>query len=167
MSLPGFRPNATLPRLLATSLKGAEAMRTRPTSTLILRLVFAVLFGVMSVVPVPLRALALSAAGQHTPDVTGPNLAHAAGHHGHGAAGHHHGDHLAAVATAGDEPSAPQPVDGTIPCHSAPCCLAVTQLFPSAPETILLLLGQLTVPPAQIIVAVTPDPVVPPPRLQA
>ncbi len=45
--------------------------------------------------------------------------------------------------------------------------MAVTQCLPSVPATVLLLLGRLVVPPAQIIVAVTPDPVVPPPRLQA
>jgi hypothetical protein len=141
-------------------------MWTRPNSTL-MRLVFAVLFGVMSVVPVPMRALSLTATVHHAAAVTAPDAAHAAGHHGHGATGHHHGDHLAAVPPAGDEQSAPQPVDGAVSCHSAPCCLAVTPSLPSVPATVLLLLGRLVVPPAQIIVAVTPDPVVPPPRLQA
>jgi len=142
-------------------------MRPRPTSTLILRLVFAVLFGIMSVVPVPLRALAPSVAVQHANAIAAPDAAPAAGHHGHGATGHHHGGHLATTPPGGDEPIAPQPLDGAIPCHSAPCCLAVTHPAPHAPTTILLLLGRLAVPPAQIMVAVTLDPVVPPPRLQA
>lgn len=139
-------------------------MRTSPTSTLILRLVCAVLFGVMSVVPVPLQAFAPAASLQHMHAGAVADAVHAAGHHGHAG----HGGHVAAIAPdTGDEPGAPQPPDGVIPCHSAACCLAVTQPAPRAPATVLLLLGRLAVPPAQIIVAVTPDPVVPPPRLQA
>jgi hypothetical protein len=148
-------------------------MRTDPTSAIILRLVFAILFGVMSMLPVPLRALAHPAPIPHVQAATAPDAARqhaahgAARHHGPGVAGHHHGGHLAAVTPADDEPGAPQPGDGALPCQSAPCCMAVTQPVPSAPATVLLLLGQLSVPPAQIIVAVTPDPAVPPPRLPA
>jgi hypothetical protein len=148
-------------------------MRTPPNSTLILRLVFAVLFGLASVVPVPLRALGHSDAVQHAHAIAAPAAASAAGHHEDDATGHHHGSqhhhgsHLAAVPPAGDPPIAPDPANGAVSCHAAPCCLAVTQPAPSAPATILLLVGRLTVPPARVIVAVTPDPAVPPPRLQA
>jgi hypothetical protein len=148
-------------------------MRTGPPLTILLRFMFAVLFGVMSVLPVPLRALAHSGAIPDTHAATAPDATHrhaahgSAGHHGHGTTGHHHDDHPAAVPADDDEPGAAQPADCTLLCHSAPCCMAVTQPAPSAPATVLLLLGQLAVPPAQIIVAVTPDPVVPPPRLPA
>jgi hypothetical protein len=148
-------------------------MRTGPPLTIPLRFVFAVLFGIMSVLPMPLRALAHSGAIPDTHAATAPDATHrhaahgSAGHHGHGTTGHHHGYHIAVVPAADDEPSVPQPADGALLCHSAPCCMAVTQLAPSAPATVLLLLGQLAVPPAQIIVAVMPDPVVPPPRLPA
>lgn len=135
-----------------------------------MRLVFAVLFGVMSVLPVPLRALGLPISVPHAHAATVPDSGHSLAahrrHHGNGAAGHHHGDHLGVPTSAG-EPATLQPTDSGIPCHSAPCCMAVTQPAPSAPATVLLLLGQLAFPPAQTIVAVTPDPAVPPPRLQA
>jgi hypothetical protein len=135
--------------------------------TINLRLVFAVLFGVMSAVPMPVRAHPTSMHAAPTADAISHHAWDDAGHHGHGGSGHHHGGHLAAQPHAGDEPGAPQPADGAIPCHSAPCCMAVTQCLPSVPATVLLLLGRLVAQPAQIIVAVTPDPVVPPPRLQA
>ncbi|MGE0035275.1 MAG: hypothetical protein AB7S93_06535 [Xanthobacteraceae bacterium] len=146
-------------------------MRTGTTLMIKLRLVFAVLFAAISAVPMPARALihAPSIRHMHAAPAAGPALAHAGHnieHRDHGANGHHHG-HLGAVTAADDAPSAPQLVDGVIPCHSAACCIAVTQCLPSVPATVLLLLGRLVAQPTPIIVAVTPDPVVPPPRLQA
>jgi len=146
-------------------------MRTRLTSRTILRLLFAVLFGVMSVVPVPLSAFAfpasLHAHAAPAPDASQSAIHHDTAHHGHGGAAHHHGDRLTATAPSADEPGATQPADGAMSCHAAPCCMAVPPAAPSAPATVLLLLGQLAVPPSRTIVAVAPDPAVPPPRLQA
>jgi hypothetical protein len=141
-------------------------MRTGKILTIHLRLLFAMLFGVMSVVPTPLRATHATSIG-HIHAAPTADATHVAEHRDHGSNGHHHGGHLGAVTPADDAPSAPQPVDGVIPCHSSACCMAVTQCLPSVPATVLLLLGRLVAQPTQIIVAMTPDPDVPPPRFQA
>lgn len=139
-------------------------MRSGSLRSFILRLVMAVLFGVMSVVPAPLRAMAHPAGHRIA-------LAAESGHsterlYDHGAGGHHHGSHL--VTPPSDEPqNTPQQHDGIVICQSAACCIAMAQTLFSAPGSVLLLLGQLAMPPARIIVAVMPEPVVPPPRLPA
>jgi hypothetical protein len=138
--------------------------RCMPTRlTIAMRVMIALLVGVMAALPVPVRMLAHSAAG-HLAQVR-----QVAGHHAHDTATGHHGDaaaHDDHRAPAGETKPQP-PADSGIPCHSAPCCMAVTQPPPSAPDTVLLLLERLGAAPAQIIVAIAPDPAVPPPRLHA
>jgi hypothetical protein len=140
-------------------------MRNGSPRSVVLRFMLAVLFGVMSVVPVPLRALAHPA--EHHAAAAPAAAQHSAERpHDHGAGGHHHGTHHAVTPPGGGSQDAPPP-DGAVICQSAACCMAVTQPLPSAPASILLLLGQLAMTPARVIVAVMPDPVVPPPRLPA
>ena len=140
-------------------------MRNGSPRSIVLRLVVAILFGVMSVVPVPLRALA-HPAGHRV--AVAAEIGHSAERpHDYGAGGHHHGSHIA-VTPPGDGPQdTPPQHDGLVICQSAACCIAMAQTSFSAPGSALLLLGQLAMPPARIIVAVMPDPVVPPPRLPA
>ena len=139
-------------------------MRNGSPRSVVLRFVLAVLFGVMSVVPVPLRALAHPA--EHHAAAAPAAAQHSAERpHDHGGSGHHHGTHHAVTPPGGGSQDAPP--DGAVICQSAACCMAVTQPLPSAPASILLLLGQLAMTPARVIVAVMPDPVVPPPRLPA
>ena len=134
-------------------------MRNGSPRSVVLRFVLAVLFGVMSVVPVPLRALA------HPAEHHAAARPSAERPHDHGAGGHHHGTHHAVTPPGGGSQDAPP--DGAVICQSAACCMAVTQPLPSAPASILLLLGQLAMTPARVMVAVMPDPVVPPPRVPA
>ena len=133
-------------------------MRTERTCMTVLRIVAALVFGFIGVVQMPMMAFA-GTADSHPVRVSSPGT----GHH-HGAAARHHDD--AHVSDQGDR-TAPQTHDGAAICHSTACCAALAQPAMSAPTSALLLIGQLRAPLARIIVPVAPEPVVPPPRLQA
>jgi hypothetical protein len=136
-------------------------MRSGSPRSVFLRLMLAVLFGVMSIVPVPLRALAHPAT--HHSVAVAPVDHGSVQPHGHGAA-HHHGAQSAAQAP-NREPATSAPEGGVI-CQSAACCMAVTHAVATALSSVLHPIGPLAIPAARTIVAVTPDPVVPPPRVQ-
>ena len=133
-------------------------MRTERTYTTVLRMLAALVFGFMGVVQMPMMAFA-GTADSHPVRVSSPGT----GHH-HGATAPHHDD--APFSDQGDR-TAPQTHDDAAICHSTACCAALAQPAMSAPPSALLLIGQLQAPVARIIVPVAPEPVVPPPRLQA
>ena len=135
-------------------------MRTDRSRTTVLRFVSALVFGFMSIVQMPMMAFAKTA-DSHPNHVSTTGT----GHHHHDATVRHHGD--AQPFSYREDRTAPQAHDGAAICSSTACCVAVIQPAMPAPASALLLIGQLRASLARVIVAVPPEPVVPPPRLQA
>lgn len=135
-------------------------MRTDRTCTNVLRIVAALVFGFLSVVQMPMMAFARTPASH---SIHGSNPA--TGHPHHSTAVRHHDD-AQHVSDRGDR-TAPRIHDDAAICHSTACCAALAQPVMPQSASALLLIGQLRASPARIIVPVAPEPVVPPPRLQA
>lgn len=135
-------------------------MRTDRTLAHVLRIVTALVFGLMSVMQMPMMAFAKTAAS-HSIHASSAGT----GHQHHGAAVRHHDD-AQHVSGQGDRRS-PRIHDDAAICGSTACCAALAQQVMPEPASVLLLIGQLHAPLARIIVPVAPEPIVPPPRLQA
>jgi hypothetical protein len=126
------------------------------TATALFRATLAVVFGFMSLSHGPVMAFARTNA---------PLAAH--GTMTESVAGHHH--HAAPQTRANDhkEQLAPQTHEGVAICYSAGCFLVMPPVLIGAPAVLSSILEQLHAAPARALVPTAPDPLVPPPRLQA
>jgi hypothetical protein len=121
-----------------------------------LRVILAVVFGFMSLGHAPVMTFAKA---------NQPALAQVSG--AAPAAEHHHHHHRPASQTdqIGDG-VAPAPQNQST-CNAASCFVLVPPPLVGEPNSALLLLGTLSAAPSADILAAPPDPLVPPPRLQA
>jgi hypothetical protein len=124
------------------------------TANALFRATLAVVFGFMSLSHGPVMAFARTNA---------PLAAHGTTE---SVAGHHH--HAAPQIRANDhkEQLAPQTHEGVVICYSAGCFLVMPPVPIGAPAVLSSMLEQLHAA-ARALVPTAPDPLVPPPRLQA
>jgi hypothetical protein len=125
-----------------------------------LRVILAVVFGFMSLSHGPVMAFAKA----HTPaSDRAANAAPTADHHDHS---RHHRSTARSLADQQND-LALGANEGAAICYSAGCFVAVAPLLAVAPSSLLFLLEQLSAAPARPLAPNAPDPLVPPPRLQA
>jgi len=130
-------------------------MRSLRTANALLRVILAVIFGVMSLAHGPVMAFA-------TPKTPVASHAMTAGP----VAAHHH--HHATPPVGGQQEHQAAPVhEGAAICYAAGCFTAVAPALVGAPDSLFSLLGQLRAAPARALLPAILDPLVPPPRLQA
>jgi hypothetical protein len=128
-------------------------MRLVRTANVLLRLILAASFAVMSLGHGPVMAFAATKAPGAAHEITaGP------------AAGHHH--HGTAPAAAGPQKLSPAHERNAI-CYPAGCFVAVAPVPAGITDSPACLLEQLRAAAGRPLIASIPDPLVPPPRLRA
>jgi hypothetical protein len=136
-------------------------MRLVRTANALFRVILAAAFGFMSLGHAPVMAFAR--ASQPTV-VQGDTFGQVAGHHHHAVAQGHHAVTLGQT----DDASPASPAhEGAAICNAVACFVVIAPAAVVEPASDLHSLGELFPALASAMVPSAPDPLVPPPRLQA
>jgi hypothetical protein len=136
-------------------------MRPVRTANALFRVLIAAAFGFMSLGHAPVMAFARASQPIVAQDIA---VEQSASHHHHGAV---HGHHAAVPGQTDDAlPAAPAP-EGAAICSAVACFVVIAPAAVGEPASDLLPLGKLSPALARAMVPSGPDPLVPPPRLQA